>query len=241
MQLTKVAHFHLPLSAFYPVMAMILPTTTLFLLVLPVASKRVFAEQRMIYPATLILLIVLSTLFIALLTPYLTSLSTCVHETAWKALFEAHDPRIEKIETSLKCCGFASLYDRAFPFPSTDDLANACVLKYHYTETCGRQWEHESSVAAEWCVTVFAFVLVGAIACLAHTVLVYKKRALENAASASKTHAPSSSHHPVGVGSYSSFGEFGAGNASASLSEQTGLLEEQTGAGRSKANDPLTN
>ncbi|KAK9383231.1 uncharacterized protein V2V93DRAFT_128768 [Kockiozyma suomiensis] len=229
MQLTKAAHFHLPLPDFYPVMAMILPSATLLLLVLPIASKQVFTEQRMFYPAILIGLVVVSSLFIALLTPYLNSLSMCVHETAWKAMYDSQDARIEKIETALKCCGFNSVYDRSAPFVTTpDSIANACVLKYHYNESCSTKWEHETSVAAEWCVTVFAFILIGNVISLIHTVLIYKKYALAaGGLNAAIKSAQQTSHSRQSSG-YASI----ISDSPLLTNEQSGLLEEQSATSR---------
>ncbi|KAK9333313.1 hypothetical protein V1520DRAFT_332308 [Lipomyces starkeyi] len=177
MQLTKTTHFLLPISSFFPTIAILLPSVTLFLLIIPVASPSVFATRRLFYPTALILLIVFSTILLGLLSPYVSpNLSHCIHETLWNTLFREKSLKIERIENALRCCGFNTPYDRAYPF---NVGANACVLQYKYTDSCADMWQHETKIVAEWCIVVFSVLLLCGVGGLLHTILVYKRQSAQ--------------------------------------------------------------
>ncbi|KAK9459965.1 uncharacterized protein V1516DRAFT_686709 [Lipomyces oligophaga] len=185
MQLTKVVHFHLPLPTVFPTLAIAFPSVALVLFLLPIASSKVFSTRRLFYPAILVGLLVVATLFVGLLAPYLSYVTHAIHEAAWQRLYASKNELVvEKIEQSLKCCGFASLYDRAAPFanPADSVAVNACVLKYAYADSCSEKWEHQSAVVAEWCIVVFGGVLVATVASLLYTIYVYKSKVLEPSA-----------------------------------------------------------
>ncbi|KAK9377018.1 uncharacterized protein V1513DRAFT_422901 [Lipomyces chichibuensis] len=177
MQLTKTTHFLLPISSFFPTIAILLPSITLFLLIVPVASPSVFASRRLFYPTALILLIVSSTILLGLLSPYVSpNLSHCIHETLWNTLFREKSLKIERIENALRCCGFNTPYDRAYPF---NVGANACVLQYKYTDSCADMWQQETKIVAEWSIVVVSVSLLCGVGGLLHTILVYKHQSAQ--------------------------------------------------------------
>ncbi|KAJ8102862.1 hypothetical protein POJ06DRAFT_57738 [Lipomyces tetrasporus] len=180
MQLTKTTHFLLPVSSFFPTMAILLPSMTLFCLIIPIASPSVFAARRLFYPAALIVIIFTATILLGLLSPYISpNLSHCIHDALWSRLFGEKSLKIERIENVLRCCGFNTPYDRAYPFPSSSAGANACVLEYKYTESCAYKWQHETKIVAEWCVVSFSIILLAGIGGLLHTILVYKRQSTQ--------------------------------------------------------------
>ncbi|KAK9478453.1 hypothetical protein V1514DRAFT_357351 [Lipomyces japonicus] len=163
MQLTKALHFNLPVPLIFPALAIILPSITLFLLFLPIASARVFESRRAVYPVLLTGLLVISSILLGFMAPF--------HN---HALIKSG--RIERIQSSLQCCGFNSVYDRAYPFPSSENTANACVLAFKYSQSCAQKWMHESNVVTVWCTVVFVSVFGGALVGLLHAILAYKRR-----------------------------------------------------------------
>ncbi|KAK9474211.1 uncharacterized protein V1510DRAFT_306358 [Dipodascopsis tothii] len=175
MQLVKVTHFNLPLPTYFPVFAMILPSVTCFLSVFPLFSARVYATKKMFYPSILVAVIVFSSIFAALLAPYFSeSLARSIHDSAWAGLFSARSPIVAHLQESMQCCGFDTLYDRAYPFPSKADAANACVLRYKFTQQCSTVWAAQTKSTATWCLTVFLVSLVFSIAALMHTIAAYR-------------------------------------------------------------------
>ncbi|KAK9448613.1 uncharacterized protein V1518DRAFT_417726 [Limtongia smithiae] len=222
MQLTKVTHFHSPLPVFFPSMAILLPSVSLFLLVLPIASSRIFSERKLLYPAILLSMIIFTTFLIALQVPYLSSLSTCIHAAAWARLFTDNSVKLERIETSLHCCGFNSALDRVFPLPSMDSAADTCTVKFKYTESCAVKWERETTTASEWCVVVYGVILVGAIGALLHTMLVYKRQASGQQKSGQNVTHNSTASRLLPFASYNALSD------ERPVSERAGLLSAST-------------
>ena len=99
-------------------------------------------------------------IFLVLSTVYSvpTELLNCSAESQWQRMFQRKDDRaIRTIQNNLRCCGFNSLHDRAWPFPSRDVTSAACVQSQGYTNRCADSWEQHESIAAG--LTVLASLL----------------------------------------------------------------------------------
>ncbi|KAK9494319.1 hypothetical protein V1508DRAFT_402936 [Lipomyces doorenjongii] len=140
MQLTKTTHFLLPSSSFFPTMALVLPPPLLYLLL----------DDFSIRPHSFHV------------SP---NLSYCIHETLWATLFREEFLNIERIENALRCCGFNTPNDRAYPF--------------NYTDSCADMWQHETKIVAEWCIVVFSVSLRCGVGGLLHTILLYKRQSAQ--------------------------------------------------------------
>jgi hypothetical protein len=78
-----------------------------------------------------------------------SDLLACGLESQWSRLFRAKDENaIRTIEQGLRCCGFNSLHDRAWPFPSHDVDARACERTLGYTVRCVDPWRRQQQVNA---------------------------------------------------------------------------------------------
>ena len=51
--------------------------------------------------------------------------------------------RVRRIQDALECCGFRSVRDKAWPFPSKEHAVDECVRAYGRTKSCGGVWGRE--------------------------------------------------------------------------------------------------
>ncbi|KAK4213616.1 hypothetical protein QBC37DRAFT_170599 [Rhypophila decipiens] len=87
----------------------------------------------------------------------------CLLSSKWKSLWTSHNAdAIRKIQDQLVCCGFRSVKDMAWPFPSGNPEGDGkkhvdCVARYGRHEPCLKGWEGELSslVGGEIGVLVF--------------------------------------------------------------------------------------
>ncbi|KIW79213.1 hypothetical protein Z517_05825 [Fonsecaea pedrosoi CBS 271.37] len=78
-----------------------------------------------------------------------SDLLSCSIESQWVSLFRAkNEDAVRGIENALRCCGFNSLHDRAWPFPSHDVDVTACERTLGYTRRCVDPWRNQEQVAA---------------------------------------------------------------------------------------------
>ncbi|OAL36565.1 hypothetical protein AYO20_04181 [Fonsecaea nubica] len=78
-----------------------------------------------------------------------SDLLSCSIESQWVSLFRAkNEDAVRGIENALRCCGFNSLHDRAWPFPSHDVDVTACERTLGYTRRCVDPWRNREQVAA---------------------------------------------------------------------------------------------
>lgn len=77
----------------------------------------------------------------------------CTSELHWKRWFQYKDEEvIRSIQESFRCCGFNSMRDRAWPFPSRDTDAGACQRTSGFRTHCGPLWEDQLQVTARLCL-----------------------------------------------------------------------------------------
>ncbi|KAM7219193.1 hypothetical protein V8F06_005362 [Rhypophila decipiens] len=86
----------------------------------------------------------------------------CLLSSKWKSLWTSHNAEaIRKIQDQLVCCGFRSVKDMAWPFPSGNPEDGKkhvdCVARYGRHKPCMKGWEEEfnSLVGGEIGVLVF--------------------------------------------------------------------------------------
>jgi len=67
-----------------------------------------------------------------------SDLRGCRTEIRWEHLFRTkNEAVVRSIQTQLHCCGFNSMHDRAWPFPSRNVLASACETTSGFRTYCG--------------------------------------------------------------------------------------------------------
>jgi hypothetical protein len=67
-----------------------------------------------------------------------SDLRDCLAEMQWEHLFQKkNEAAIRSIQEQLHCCGFNSMRDRAWPFPSRNIVANTCETTSGYQTFCG--------------------------------------------------------------------------------------------------------
>jgi hypothetical protein len=115
---------------------------------LPTIQKRLPPVLRavIVHFATLLPLLLLtwSTVYII---P--SDLRTCSSETNWARKFRLKDEAaIHAIQDRLRCCGFNSMHDRAWPFPSRDNDARTCERTQGYLISCAAIWQKKALEAA---------------------------------------------------------------------------------------------
>lgn len=99
---------------------------------------------RSALPYAPFLIVVLSAVYL-----FPSDLISCSLEQRWARLFRIKNgAAIRAIQNQLRCCGFNSLHDRAWPFPSHDVNADACVRTQGYTQRCADVWHRQQSAAA---------------------------------------------------------------------------------------------
>ena len=90
-------------------------------------------------------LFILDTVLITLASTALSGTTlTCKLESRWQQLFIAKDGgTIQAIQDSLKCCGFRTVRDKAWPFPEKGVGAEACVKRFGWQNSCEGIWTAE--------------------------------------------------------------------------------------------------
>ncbi|EXJ61104.1 hypothetical protein A1O7_05257, partial [Cladophialophora yegresii CBS 114405] len=87
-----------------------------------------------------------------------SDLLSCGLERQWSHLFRAkNENAVRTIEQGLRCCGFNSLHDRAWPFPSHDVDVRACERTIGYTSRCVGPWRQQQQVIAGLVVVASLF------------------------------------------------------------------------------------
>lgn len=95
-----------------------------------------------------------------------SDLRTCSSETQWAHMFRRKDePAIRSIQDRLHCCGFNSVHDRAWPFPSRNNDARTCERTQGYVISCAGMWAKHTTNAA----------VLGGLACLLNALILVSK------------------------------------------------------------------
>lgn len=89
----------------------------------------------------------LSIILVALAAPYLPADSestSCALSTSWQKSWHQHSVVIREIQDQLGCCGYRSLKDRAWPFPTgTKPDPLQCAKQFHRKISCAGPWNEE--------------------------------------------------------------------------------------------------
>ncbi|KAK0705587.1 hypothetical protein B0H67DRAFT_558161 [Lasiosphaeris hirsuta] len=127
----KTTSLSLPTSPLLTLLPALLPAISL-LTTLPRLTNALlpWALQTL----QLLLTTILATLLLSPTPP-------CTLETKWRAFWTSHDAtKIRAIQDALDCCGFRSVKDMAWPFPSKEGGV-ACAARFGRTEACAGPWE----------------------------------------------------------------------------------------------------
>lgn len=162
------AHLSLPLPTYLPALSSLFP----IILIISTAFIRVFGRKtakgggtpgwlnnvirslRVVDRIILIASVIIATLATTYLTP--SDVLTCRLETRWQNLYMNKNANaIRTIQSSLQCCGFRSIHDRAWPFKDANHDDTACERTLGYTQSCLSGWRQEEETGA-WFVLVAA-------------------------------------------------------------------------------------
>ncbi|KND87094.1 hypothetical protein TOPH_08278 [Tolypocladium ophioglossoides CBS 100239] len=101
------------------------------------APRRVLAMTLQALQA--IVTTVMATLFFSMIVP--SAARTCLLSTTWQRLFSTHDAdSIRRIQDAFACCGFNTVRDRAWPFPS-QQTSRQCTETYGRHTACAGPWQ----------------------------------------------------------------------------------------------------
>jgi len=96
------------------------------------------ARATQILHLTLAVLLVYETVVATLAGEHVRASDCGLHEV-WQGMFHRKDgERIRAIQDALRCCGFASTRDMAWPFPGSGRDAGACAARYDGAGTVSR-------------------------------------------------------------------------------------------------------
>lgn len=145
------------LSLPYPIIIPILNfcSSVLILGSIGLSSKHLVVVESRLPPTALVLSSQCATfgplVLLALSAVYVipSDLRTCSSETQWAHMFRRKDEAaISFIQHRLHCCGFNSVQDRAWPFPSRGIDARACEQTQGYLVPCVETWGKQAAMAA---------------------------------------------------------------------------------------------
>ena len=87
-----------------------------------------------------------------------SDLQSCAADQYWLRIFESkNEIAVRRIQSRLRCCGYNSMRDRAWPFPSRNVDARTCERTQGYYIACGGLWRQEQQVAAVLCAIASFF------------------------------------------------------------------------------------
>lgn len=123
---------------------------------LSVLSKKYFPIAEFRLPVKLVVLTSLCAILVPLISAAVSAvfafpsdLRDCSSEKQWARLFQQKDEAaIRSVQDQLRCCGFNSMHDRAWPFPSRDNDARACERMQGYVIPCVGPWAQQAWIAA---------------------------------------------------------------------------------------------
>ena len=149
----QVVSFSLPLPAVYPALNLFFTVVTIF--AVPISRRLVSKFQKQAIRSLLPYLTSLSTLALfailicSLFYAIPSDIQTCAADTRWRRMFETkNEIAVRRIQSRLRCCGYNSLADRAWPFPSKGVDARTCERTQGYYIACGGLWRQEQQWAA---------------------------------------------------------------------------------------------
>jgi hypothetical protein len=145
----RTARWSLPISLVLPILSLFIalagPLTTL---VLARVDSRII---NLVKPHVRYVLPFAPAIFLILAMVYglPSTLLSCELESQWTSLFRQKNAQaIRIIENELHCCGFNSIHDRAWPFPSREVDVRACERDLGYVQPCIGPWRRQEQIAA---------------------------------------------------------------------------------------------
>jgi hypothetical protein len=117
------------------------------------------------------LLFVYETVLATLAGTYLAPVSglRCGLDERWRDLYKAKNEKaIRRIQDAFNCCGLHSRVDMAYPFPSKERLADACLKMYERKSNCFEAWRGEERGMAGLILAITAGVAVWKVSVLLH-------------------------------------------------------------------------
>jgi len=114
----------------------------------------------------LVLQLIYETVIATLALTYMAPPSSlhCGLEEQWKRLRMAKDETaIKKIQDTFDCCGFNTVLDRAWPFPSDGVDDKECQRRFHRTQSCAGPWRQAEQTNAGVFLIVAAVIFVGKV------------------------------------------------------------------------------
>ncbi|KAM7203952.1 hypothetical protein V8F33_001923 [Rhypophila sp. PSN 637] len=129
----------------------------------PTPTKKITLPGTLQFTQAALTIFLLATFFSISTSGEAGPLTECLLSSKWKSLWTTHNAEaIRKIQDQLVCCGFRSVKDMAWPFPSGNPEDGKkkhvdCVARYGRHESCMTKWEGElnSLVGGEMGVLVF--------------------------------------------------------------------------------------
>ncbi|KGQ09106.1 hypothetical protein BBAD15_g5549 [Beauveria bassiana D1-5] len=165
-----VLHFHsqhlsLPLSPVVTVVTVILPVAAflnafVYPNLLHTSSSSSTSILRVLPAALQGLQAVVATALATIFVQGFASPSRgCALDAAWQRLYDARDAdAVRRVQDTLRCCGYADVNDRAFPFASL--IQQTCREIYNRDKACERPWRAAMATHAG---IAFAVVLTVAL------------------------------------------------------------------------------
>lgn len=151
----RVAQLSLPLPVYLPGLNVLV--TGLAVIAVPISRRLAKASQRVLKSAIPYLSPVVNLAFyglfvLALVYATPSDMQSCTADRQWLRMFQSKsDIAIRGIQTRLRCCGYNSMRDRAWPFPSRTVNADTCERTQGYYIACGGLWRQELQLAAGLC------------------------------------------------------------------------------------------
>ena len=146
----RIVQLSLPLPSYLPILNILL--TILAVSTVP-ASRRLLSHSKKkvvvsLFPGGMsLVLVALFTLSLAYVMP--SDMQSCAADCQWLRLFKnKNDIAIRIIQDRLRCCGYNSMRDRAWPFPSRHVDVKTCERTQGYYIACGGLWRQEQCFAA---------------------------------------------------------------------------------------------
>lgn len=105
--------------------------------------------------------LVLPVILATLSAPYVFSgdVRACLSELQWKRWYIGKDEgSVRSVQNALRCCGFNSMPDRAWPFPSRDHDAGTCQRTSGFRGSCAPLWQVQLQLVAILCMSASILV-----------------------------------------------------------------------------------
>lgn len=157
--LIETLRYSLPFPSAVPLaniaIALTAVTSSLFTSEPTLSELNQYAKKLLNIIAYIIHLIPISLAVLSSTYIFPNDILACRTDTRWRELFMAKDgDTIRSIQSRLQCCGFNSMRDRAWPFPSAlhGIDAGTCERTSGFSDHCATRWQGQLVLAAGLCV-----------------------------------------------------------------------------------------